>query len=123
MFTENHSTMKLQAATVAVKEHIDHYPLDRKNASTFAKEMQIKREELQKCFNEKYSKRISEYQQERLMEFACILLAGQEKSIKEIALICGYSNQNNFTNAFKKHQKMTPTEWQTKHTNESTEAD
>lgn len=45
------------------------------------------------------------------MEQACILARQGEKTMSEIALLCGYSSYNGFLSAFKKHTSLTPEEY------------
>jgi AraC-like DNA-binding protein len=81
-----------------------------KNAETFAAEIKVKRDDLQKCFVSEYGKKISEYQMEMKIKAACILLADSEMTIKEIAVELGY-HQDYFSYIFKKQTGMAPTEW------------
>ena len=49
------------------------------------------------------------------MDAACEMLMEGNMTTKEIAALCGYSNQNNFSYAFKQVKKMSPQAWQKKH--------
>lgn len=88
-----------------------------KNAETFARQFKVSRKELQGAF--KYcndDKCINEYQAEKKIEAASILLANGYLTIKEIAVELDYT-QNYFSYIFKKHKGMTPTAWQRKNVN------
>lgn len=129
MNNENHFTPRLLATAAKVKEAIDltfHIlttePLQSKptfepnnpkwkNAETFAAELNVNRKELQCAFKYYYTRGIGEYQAERKIEAACILLSKGEMTIKEIAVELEY-HQDYFSFLFKKQKGMAPTEWQ-----------
>lgn len=46
------------------------------------------------------------------MEAACEMLIEGRFIKKEIASLCGYDRSNNFSSAFKKKFKVSPSEWQ-----------
>ena len=50
----------------------------------------------------------------RLEKSVWLLLANPGKSITEIALICGFASSSSFAKSFKKHFKMSATEWRHK---------
>ena len=52
--------------------------------------------------------------QYRLSE-ACELLKNTNKTLQEIAEAVGYSNQFNFSTAFKRHYQQSPTKWRREH--------
>lgn len=131
---ENHFSGKSLAAAARVKETIDlkfslvtatpsqpfkpngsattNHP-KWNNAETFAREFKVSRKELQGAFKYCNDKGINEYQTERKIEAACILLANCELTIKEIAFELDY-HQDYFSYIFKKQTGLTPTEWQKK---------
>jgi AraC-like DNA-binding protein len=131
MNNENHFTPRLLAAAVRVKNAIDlkfntittaplqpiiKNPLEPnnhkwKNAELFAAEFNVNRKELQCAFKYCNSRGIGEYQAERKIEAACILLSKGEMTIKEIAVELEY-HQDYFSFLFKKQKGMAPTEWQ-----------
>ena len=85
-----------------------------KNAEIFATEFKVNRKELQSVFKYCNNKKgINEYQAEKKIEAACILLAQGEMTIKEIAAELDY-HQDYFSFIFKKQKGMSPTEWQKK---------
>jgi AraC-like DNA-binding protein len=131
MNNENHFTPRLLAAAAKVKHAIDltfHIittePLQPaiknalkpnkpkwKNAELFAAEFNVNRKELQCAFKYCNAKGIGEYQAERKIEAACILLSKGEMTIKEIAVELDY-HQDYFSFIFRKQKGMAPTEWQ-----------
>jgi AraC-like DNA-binding protein len=133
MNNKNHFSGRLLVAAAKVKDTIDQkfdmvittplmapirYPVDVtihkwKNAETFALELKVNRKELQSAFKYYNDKGINEYQAERKIEAACILLANGEMTKKEIATELDF-DQEYFSCVFKKKMGMTPTEWQRK---------
>lgn len=99
-------------AVETVKAFIDSHPFTRKSTDDFAADTGVNRNLLQQGFKHKHKKRIKEYQFEKRMEAACELLLEGRLIKKEISLKCGYENANNFSNAFKKKYKMSPSQWQ-----------
>lgn len=53
----------------------------------------------------------------RLEKSAELLLANSKESITDVALSCGFENSSSFAKSFKKHFKMTATEWRKKSNN------
>jgi len=104
-------------ATVEIKDYIDRHPLEWISGAELARRHGINRKYLQRCFKWKYDKRISEYQRLKRIEAACEMLMEGRMTQKEIAALCGYSNQNNFSYAFKQVKKISPQAWQRKNRN------
>lgn len=67
-----------------------------------------------KLFKEEKGEGFVEYLTTRRVEEAKELLKDPEKSIKELASACGYSDPNYFSRIFKKVSGMTPTEYREK---------
>ena len=100
-----------------VKISVNQNPPDWKNVEAFARLFKVSRKELQGAF--KYcndEKGINEYQAEKKIEAACVLLSKSDLTIKEIAVELDYT-QNYFSYIFKKQKGMTPTAWQNKNGN------
>jgi AraC-like DNA-binding protein len=130
MNNENHFTPRLLAAAAKVKDAIDltfniitteplqpniksaFEPNNHKwrNAELFAAEFNVNRKELQCAFKYCNTKGIGEYQADRKIEAACILLSKGEMTIKEIAAELEY-HQDYFSYLFKKQKGIAPTEW------------
>lgn len=120
----NHFSRSVLIAVAKVKAAIDHtFCLitvttqraddanpEWKNAETFARELKVNRKELQSAFKHCNNKGINEYQVERKLEAACILLSHGEMTIKEIATKLDF-DQEYFSYVFKKKKGITPTEW------------
>lgn len=54
---------------------------------------------------------IIEYLQQVRMRAACRLLAGEDKTVAEIAEACGYANVSSFSTAFRKKNGLSPSEY------------
>ena len=63
---------------------------------------------LKGCFKQTFLNSIYAYIKQARVEKGRELLMNTDKSILEIALSCGYSNNQNFTKAFKKYYNITP---------------
>jgi AraC family transcriptional regulator len=63
---------------------------------------------LSREFRKHYETTIGEFIRKRRIEHACHLLANSDKSLSEIALTCGFSDQSHFCAMFKSHTSLTP---------------
>jgi AraC family transcriptional regulator len=63
---------------------------------------------LSREFRKHYDTTIGEFIRKRRIEHACHLLAHSDKSLSEIALMCGFSDQSHFCAMFKTHTSLTP---------------
>ncbi len=63
---------------------------------------------LSREFRKHYDTTIGEFIRKRRIEHACRLLANSDKSLSEIALMCGFSDQSHFCAMFKTHTSLTP---------------
>ncbi|WP_166437237.1 helix-turn-helix domain-containing protein [Niastella caeni] len=115
MNCEERFSIYVLKATVEIKEYIDRHPLAWITVNEHAVRQRVNRKDLQKCFKQQYGKKISEYQKLKRIDAACEMLLAAKMTKKEIAALCGYSNQNNFSNAFKKVKNMSPQAWQKKY--------
>lgn len=103
-------------AITAVKEEIekeiafDKFP--KKTVVELANEAGIGRNALQSGFREIYGSNIKEYMLQVRMERARQFLEEGRKTMKQIAICCGYRSQGNFTAAFRKMYGVAPTEYQ-----------
>lgn len=91
-----------------VKKHIDNHPLLQKSTDYYAELTEIDRRILQRVFKRQFHLTISQYQLQKRMEVAATLLQAGRLSHKQIASKCGYRNVNNFSRAFKKAYKQSP---------------
>ena len=63
---------------------------------------------LSREFRKHYDTTIGEFIRRRRIEHACHLLTNSDKSLSEIALMCGFSDQSHFCAMFKTHTSLTP---------------
>jgi AraC family transcriptional regulator len=63
---------------------------------------------LSREFRKHYDTTIGEFIRKRRIEHACHLLTNSDKSLSEIALMCGFSDQSHFCAMFKTHTSLTP---------------
>ena len=104
----------LIASVHQVKDHIDKYPLEWKSLDDLAAMVDINRKKLQQAFKCWFGVNISDYKLQKRMNAAADMLEEGRLSKKQIAYRCGYHKPNNFSIAFKKVYKMSPSNWQQK---------
>ena len=102
-------------AVMAIKKTIDENPLQRNAVHELDPTIHIGRNQLQNTFKEISGMTIRSYRVQKRMNAALDMMAAGEMSIKQVALACGYRNQNNFTTDFKLVFNMTPAEWMNEH--------
>ena len=105
-------TCLMLAAVETVKQYIDRHPLEQRSIDYFTDKVVINRKTLQRAFKFQYGITISEYQLKKRMDAAADLILKGCFTQKQIARKCGYHKDNNFSRAFKKVYKKTPTQWQ-----------
>lgn len=94
-----------------VKKYIDQNYYKQINIDTLCKIFFCSKSTLINTYKKKYSQSINNYLINKRIEHACQLLSYTNKSIKEIALNCGFSEQNYFSKVFYKLNKKSPTEY------------
>ena len=105
-------------AVMAIKKTIDDNPFKRNAIQELEPGIHIGRNQLQHTFKEITGMTIRSYRVQKRMTVAKEMMTTGESSIKQIALECGYKNQNNFTADFKLVFNMAPSEWMQEHTND-----
>jgi AraC family transcriptional regulator len=66
---------------------------------------------LGRTFRRYHGRTIGEYLRDLRLQSACRMLSASVETLGDIALSCGYSDQSNFTTAFKRHTGLTPMEY------------
>lgn len=94
-YIENHLDGKLELETIATAVHYSKYHLHR----MFSKTVGIT---------------ICDYVRRRQLTEAAKLLVFSQKSIIDIAFVCGYESQQAFTSSFKSMYKLSPSEYREK---------
>ena len=102
----------LMAAILVTRDYIDLHPLEWKSIDHFTELTAANRKGLQKAFKCEYGITISEYQLQKRMQRAAVMLEEGRLTTKQIACRCGYHNANNFSRAFKKVYRQSPKYWQ-----------
>jgi len=104
-------TQKQEKLIVEVTRFIDSSPLERTPVIELVQRSGLTEKLLTKGFKSVFKETLYNYQLRLCMEEAAILLH-KGKSIKEVSIACGYKTQGNFTRAFFKIKKVTPSQYQ-----------
>ncbi len=96
---------KIQSAKTIILKNLSNPP----TISDLSKEIGINECYLKKGFKELFGQTIFEFVQEQRMNKAYILLINRQ-SVSQVAHDMGYANPGNFSNAFKKHTGIYPSE-------------
>lgn len=94
---------------IYVKEFIEAHPAQRHTIKDLSLIAEINRNKLTYGFKKITGKSIHQYIIQVRMENAKRMLLTTDKPVKAVAQLNGYSNTENFTNAFKKFYGYTPT--------------
>ncbi|MGH9662917.1 MAG: AraC family transcriptional regulator [Bryobacteraceae bacterium] len=68
---------------------------------------------LSREFRKRFQCSVGEYMRKRRVEHACQLIANSEKTLSEIAMICGFADQSHFSKTFKRETGLTPAHFRT----------
>lgn len=71
---------------------------------------------LSRLFKAQTEQNLTDCISEKRLKHACRLLDGEEHTVKDVAVLCGYDNYNYFFKVFKKRFGITPKEYQTQAT-------
>lgn len=82
-----------------------------RNASDFAKQLNIHANHLNKAVKELTQKTTSQVIAERILYEAKLLLKQSDWNISEIAFVLGFSEPSHFNNFFKKYTQLTPSKF------------
>jgi len=104
-------TQKQERLIHEVKRFIDSSPLERTPVVELVQRSGLTENLLTKGFKSVFKETLYNYQLRLCMEEAAVLLH-KGLSIKEVAFACGYKAQGNFTRAFFKIKKVTPSQYQ-----------
>ena len=94
-----------------VIEHIEAHLDQRLDLESVASNLHYSRYHLHRMFTDTVGMTIHDYVVRRRLTEAAMLLTFSERSILEIALVCGYESQQSFTDAFKAMYKSPPAEY------------
>lgn len=96
-------------------QFIDNNPLNRGSISTLFPHYYSNRNNIYPAFKAVTAQSIDEYRTLKLMEAAAVLVADGELTMRQVAYKCGFYGQkapSNFSRAFRRVWKITPTKWQ-----------
>ncbi len=117
-----------ESATKQISKHSDAKDLYIREAINFvernldrpisiddiAKQCNLNRHYFSRLFKEQMGISPQQFLIQYRMSRACELLKDTDKQLKEIAELVGYSNQFNFSTAFKNHYQLSPNQWRQK---------
>ncbi len=98
-------------AVESVIDQVNKDPLKPISAESIAMHERVNRAELSKRFRTVTGMGIKEYIDHKRLELAAHLLTGGTRTVKQVALKCGYA-PSYFARVFRAKYKMTPKEWQ-----------
>lgn len=104
---ENKTVINIELVIEYIEQHLD----GRLDLDTIALESHYSKYHLHRMFTSTTGMTIHDYVQRRQLTEAAKLLVFSQKSILEIALMCGYESQQSFSSAFKSMYKLTPAEY------------
>lgn len=108
MTQTNRLTAKNRDLAASVKSYIHKFYQKKLSIELLCETFYCSRTTLINTFRNKYGKTIGDYITSYRIEKAEEILLNSEKSIKSIALECGFSDQNYFTKVFTKKNNCTP---------------
>lgn len=93
---------------MAVKTYILNHPEDPCTVRSLARRAAMGGQRFREGFYALFDMTAGAYVREARMQTARFLLTLTSKSVKEIAMICGYSKARNFSTAYKKYFGRSP---------------
>lgn len=102
-----HTVTVIEGAIEYIETHLDQ----RIDLESVASSLHYSRYHLHRMFTDTVGMTIHDYAVRRRLTEAAKLLVFSERSILEIALVCGYESQQSFTDAFKAMYKFPPAEY------------
>ena len=100
---------------VKIKEMIDAHISENIKVLDICDELMLSKTFVIKTFKDKYHVTPNQYKLNRKMEIARNMLINENISIKQIAISLGFIDQYHFSNSFKKHHNMYPSEYRKVH--------
>ena len=94
-----------------IKEMIDTHISENLKVLDICDQLMLSKTFVIKTFKNKYNLTPNQYKLNRKMEIARNILTNESTSIKQIAISLGFIDQYHFSNTFKKHHNMYPSEY------------
>ena len=98
-----------------IKEMIDTHISENLKVLDICDQLMLSKTFVIKTFKNKYNLTPNQYKLNRKMEIARNILTNERTSIKQIAISLGFIDQYHFSNTFKKHHNMYPSEYRKMH--------
>lgn len=99
--------LRIQAVLRAIDEARDRAPSNKELAAVAA----MHPDSLIRLFREETGETPAARSLRRRIERACVLLAHSDRTIKEIAALCGFRDRNYFSTAFARERGRSPARW------------
>ena len=113
--TSDHTTDEGRRYVLKAIEYIEDKLGEQISLEGVAKRCHISSSYLQHLFLKYYGEGISSYIRKRRMERACELLCSSDRTVRDIALNCGFYDTDYFSVSFKKIYKMSPLAYRKAH--------
>ena len=107
---DNQAVINIETAVNYIENHLD----GKLDLETVSEAVHYSKYHLHRLFTETVGMTIHDYVQRRQLTEAAKLLVFSDKSIIEIAFMCGYESQQAFSSAFKAMYKLPPAEYREK---------
>ncbi|NRA39398.1 MAG: helix-turn-helix transcriptional regulator [Planctomycetes bacterium] len=104
-----------QSYAYQAKQFVEEHIAEPLSIDRIAEHIFISPDYLRSLFKKEFGTSIMHHVIQRRLEFACALLCNSKKTVKEIALQCGFQSPYYFSRMFKKRMHMTPTEYRSSH--------
>lgn len=96
-----------------VRALIDEHPEKKHTVASLSRQVFLSEQKLKAGFALCYHTTVGAYLKERRMALAAELLVNTDRSIYDIAQVCGYGSSASFIKAFRQHYKTTPVNFRT----------
>lgn len=111
MTQTNRMAVKDRDLAVAVKNYINKFYFKQLSVQALCETFGCSRTTLMNEFKESFGITLGQYITEYRLKKAVAMLLRSNKSVKSIAVECGFSDQNYFTKVFKANFSVTPSEY------------
>lgn len=103
-------TKEEEGRIYAVKTYILNHLHERLTTKKLARKAAMGEQKFKDGFWRLFEKSVGSYMLYTRMETGRFLLLHTDRSVKEIAMLCGYKKTRNFSSAYRKYFKVSPSE-------------